>query len=62
MTYPDHLIDKRVIDRNIVKGLVDQKEHAKLLAQLPDVADNAEVMDLSEIVEESTEATDTDEE
>lgn len=43
MSYPDFLIDKRVLRRNIDKGIVDPKEYEKGLQALPDVADNAEV-------------------
>ena len=43
MSYPDFLIDKRVLQRNIQKGIVDPKEHQKNLQALPDVASNAQV-------------------
>lgn len=42
MSYPDFLLDKRVLDRNIAKGLVDKKSLDKHFKSLPDVADNAE--------------------
>lgn len=42
MSYPEFLIDKRVIERNLKKGIVEQKELEKLLSRLPDVQDNAE--------------------
>ncbi|HJL15093.1 MAG TPA: hypothetical protein RMH99_05525 [Sandaracinaceae bacterium LLY-WYZ-13_1] len=42
MSYPDFLLDKRVVERNIAKGLVDRKEYEKHLGALPDVEDNAE--------------------
>jgi hypothetical protein len=42
-SYPEFLIDKRVIERNIQKGIVDSKEYAKGLERLPDVADNAAI-------------------
>jgi hypothetical protein len=42
MSYPEFLIDKRVIERNVQKGIVDAKEHAKLLERLPDVQNNAQ--------------------
>lgn len=42
MSYPEFLIDKRVLQRNIAKGVVDAKEHEKGLAKLPDVQANAE--------------------
>ena len=40
MAYSDWLVDKRVIERNLRKGLVDPKELEKLHKQLPDLADN----------------------
>jgi hypothetical protein len=42
MSYPDFLLDKRVLQRNLKKGLVDAKEYEKLVARLPDVANNAD--------------------
>lgn len=42
MSYPEFLIDKRVVQRHIQKGIVDAKEYEKTLAKLPDVASNAE--------------------
>lgn len=39
---PESLVDTRVIDRNIAKGLIDKKDYHKHLESLPDVADNAE--------------------
>ena len=44
MAYEDSMIDKRVVKRNIARGVVDPKELAKLLTQLPDRAANAEVI------------------
>jgi hypothetical protein len=44
MAYEESMIDKRVVKRNIAKGIVDAKELAKLTAALPDRADNAEVI------------------
>lgn len=38
----DMLLDKRVIERNIKKGLVTREEFSKALTSLPDVADHAE--------------------
>lgn len=40
MAYPDFLIDKRVLQRNIDKGVVDATQHETRLASLPDRADN----------------------
>jgi len=41
MSYPDFLLDKRVVARNLAKGIVKKKEYEKLLTKLPDVANNA---------------------
>lgn len=41
MSYKDFLIDKRILQRNIDKGIVDSKQFEKLLSSLPDRADNA---------------------
>lgn len=40
MAYQDFLIDKRVLQRNIDKGLVEPKQYDKLLGALPDRAEN----------------------
>ena len=45
MAYEESMIDKRVVKRNIAKGIVDPKELAKQTAQLPDRAANAEVIE-----------------
>jgi len=42
MSYPDFLLDKRVVGRNIEKGLVDKKEYQKALKSLADAEGNAE--------------------
>lgn len=42
MSYPEFLIDKRVLRRNIAKGVVDAKKFEKGLSQLPDVEANAQ--------------------
>lgn len=55
MTYPDHWIDKRVVERNIEKNLVDRKEYEKSLSQLPDVSDNAEVIQVQDDESSETE-------
>lgn len=44
MSYPDFLLDKRVLQRNLEKGLVKKRELEKLLAKLPDVANQAEAL------------------
>jgi hypothetical protein len=41
MAYQDFLIDKRIVQRHIEKGLVDAKQLEKLISSLPDRADNA---------------------
>ncbi len=41
MAYQDFLLDKRIVQRNLDKGLVDGKQLDKLIASLPDRADNA---------------------
>ena len=38
MAYKDFLIDKRILQRHIDKGLVDAKQYDKLLTTLPDRA------------------------
>ncbi len=41
MAYSNQLVDKRVIERNIVKGLVDPEQHKRELEALPDTEQNA---------------------
>jgi hypothetical protein len=36
MAYDNFLIDKRVVERNIAKGLVDPAEYKKVVEALPD--------------------------
>ncbi len=43
----DQLFDLRVVDRLIKKGLTSKKDYEKFLKALPDVADNAESIDVS---------------
>lgn len=59
-SYPDFLIDKRVIDRNIHKGIVDAKEHEKNLARLPDVQNNAELSQAETDLDDETDEDDED--
>jgi hypothetical protein len=40
MAYDNFLIDKRVVDRNIAKGLVDPTEYKKVVEALPDRESN----------------------
>ncbi len=60
MSYPEFLIDKRVIQRNVAKGLVDAKEYEKLLTRLPDVQHNADAC-APETAEEPDELDESDE-
>jgi len=41
MTYPNRLIDKRVVSRYIAKGMVDKDEYAAMIDALPDMEHNA---------------------
>jgi hypothetical protein len=43
----ERLIDKRVQERNMRRGLLDKKELEKHLKDLPDVSDKGEVVTLS---------------
>ncbi|MFW5921599.1 MAG: hypothetical protein ACOCUS_07145 [Polyangiales bacterium] len=43
---PESLVDRRVIERNIAKGLIEKKDYEKHLESLPDVADNAAEVEL----------------
>lgn len=45
MANSDHLVDKRIVDRNIAKGLLTKKDFAKHIADLSDVAGNADYID-----------------
>ena len=44
---PRHLVDKRVLERNLRKGLVDHKEFDRSLKDLDDKAPNAETVTLA---------------
>ena len=48
MAYSDSLIDKRVVKRNVAKGLVDAKELDKNIKALPDLEHNTEVVGLED--------------
>jgi len=52
----DQLLDKRILDRNLAKGLVTQKEVDKHLAALPDKSTNAEYVDPAASLAEELEA------
>lgn len=38
------LVDRRIVERNIKKGLISREDYKKYLAQLPDAEGNAEVV------------------
>lgn len=50
----DFLVDKRIVERNMKKGLLGKKEYEQYLKSLADVEENAEVVDL-EAEEEAAE-------
>ena len=56
MSSSDQLLDKRILDRNLAKGLVTQKEVDKHLAALPDKSTNAEYVDPAASLAEELEA------
>ena len=43
MSHPDFLLDKRVVERNLAKGILTRADLDKHLTKLPDVEHNAEV-------------------
>jgi hypothetical protein len=49
----EQLVDRRIVDRNIKKGLIDRKEYDKYLDGLDDTSENMEYVSLEE--EEETE-------
>ena len=66
MTYPNNLIDKRVVKRFIQKGLVDKAEFEKQIEALPDMEENSmpalsEDTDPAEEAEAAEAAAETDE-
>lgn len=61
MGYSDSLIDKRVVKRNVSKGLVDSKELDKQIKALPDQVDNAETVGFDD-EEDDDQGDDSDEE
>ncbi len=52
MAYENSLIDKRVVDRNIAKGLVDPQVHKQIVEALPDLEANCVRVSLEGEVEE----------
>lgn len=45
--HEEHLYDKRLIDRHIQKGIVDEAEYEKVLSKLPDLEKEIEVLDVA---------------
>lgn len=39
-------MDKRVLERNITKGLISKEQYERHLADLPDTAGNCEVVEI----------------
>jgi hypothetical protein len=42
---PLKYLDRRVVERYVKKGLVDEKEYARLMKTLPDLAEKASTVD-----------------
>lgn len=59
----EKLVDTRLIDRNIAKGLISREAYEKQLAELPDAAEQAEVIEakFAEVGVKAVEAKDTGE-
>lgn len=59
MAVPDFLLDKRIVERNIAKGLVKRQDLTKAISKLPDVESNSEpcVLDAPEEEGEGAEGT-----
>ncbi len=51
-----HLLDNRIAERNIRKGLLTQKDFDKHINSLPDVADKAELISEHQPLEPWSEA------
>lgn len=67
MANQDFLFDKRIVQRNIDKGLIESKELEKRLKGLPDLTDAATVTAFEAVVatddgEDDTEAASDDDE
>jgi len=43
MSHPDFILDKRVVARNLRKGIITKEDVEKHVAKLTDVEDNAEI-------------------
>jgi len=46
--WSDRVLDKRVVERYVRKGALSERDLAKLLKELPDVASASEPLDLDE--------------
>ncbi len=53
-TKNEFLFDKRIIQRNVDKGLVDAKTVEKTLSTLPDRADNVTVSTYDDVDDDTT--------
>ena len=42
---PSKYLDRRVVERYVKKGLVDEKEYTRLLKTLPDLTEKAETVE-----------------
>lgn len=67
MANQDFLFDKRIVQRNVDKGLIEQKELEKRLKGLADLTDAATVTAFDAVIasdaeEDGAEGTDDDEE
>ncbi|MBN2362410.1 MAG: hypothetical protein JXR83_23360 [Deltaproteobacteria bacterium] len=45
----DRILDRRVVDRYVRKGVLSERELAKRLKDLPDVSGASELLDLDDI-------------
>jgi hypothetical protein len=52
----DFLVDKRIVERNIDKGLLTKKDYDQHISALADREDNAEIVDFEAQAEEAAEA------
>ena len=57
-----HLLDNRVVERNIEKGLLKKSEYVKHIKTLPDVSDKAEPISERQPLEPLTEEEEATEE
>jgi hypothetical protein len=47
--YSDKVLDRRVVDRYIRKGTLSERDLAKQLKELPDMANASEPLDLEDV-------------